>query len=463
GYKLWYDPMTDQIRGDRVRIDYANQIELGPIISLPLSATTEDFASAVLVKGDVGKADNLITKAATTITPDIEIVVPPDGYGPWSIGPSVAGAETMGGVVYMPNPNGYEALRDSNLTQAYAVHYDFPKVAGMHGHYTYYQFITIDLGLPYALSTITLYTIPQKYSRPSSKMAVSIYYSLDGVDYQICSPETYKAELETDAANEFDVQDLVTARYLRLWVRPFAWVHDGKELTIGFREMYIFGSQTTCTEACIQDVTPPDVINLSDDITFIEGGPPWEVIGDPGSLFLAELTQGDMVAVAGDLSNWAEIYQIIDDTHAYLYDRYPGIQGASGPGRKADFVEGNGGHFIGGTGVMHDFIVDYHPNLVKKLTNIGHQTKLDDEGLVFTQFQALDRAYILLQEYIRLYRSITFITHFDPRIMIFDTVHIEDNHREGDPEDLYFLVQLVEISDRGSRIAGTEYGAGVLR
>jgi len=114
-------------------------------------------------------------------------------------------------------------------------------------------------------------------------------------------------------------------------------------------------------------------------------------------------------------------------------------------------------------GVMHDFIVDYHPNLVKKLTNIGHQTKLDDEGLVFTQFQALDRAYILLQEYIRLYRSITFITHFDPRIMIFDTVHIEDNHREGDPEDLYFLVQLVEISDRGSRIAGTEYGAGVLR
>ena len=112
---------------------------------------------------------------------------------------------------------------------------------------------------------------------------------------------------------------------------------------------------------------------------------------------------------------------------------------------------------------MHDFILDYYPDLVTKLTNIGHQTKVDDAGIVFTMFQSTDRAYLLLQEYIRLYRTITFMTHFDPRIMIFDTVHIQDDHRVGAAEDLYFLVQMVEISDAGTRFAGTEYGAGVLR
>ena len=463
GYKLWYDPMTDQIRGDRVVIDYANQIELGPIVTLPLAATTEDFASAVLVKGQVGKADNLITKAAAVVTDDL-VGTDPDGHGnAWTVGPATAPPVpfTFGGVNY----GALAYLNDANLDNAYALYYDYPNnPANLVGQTTYYQFLTIDLGAAYNLSTITLYTIPQKTGKePNSKAAVSIYYSNDGMSYTICTPETYKAELEHDSPNEFDVEGLVMARYLRIWIRPYIWVDDGKELTIGFREIYVFGSQTTCTSACIQGTVAPDVVALTDNVTFTAGGPPWVLAGDPASIFLAELAQGDMVAVSGDLSNWAEVYSVPNNTTAYLYDRYPGIQGATGPGRKAAFVEGNGGHFIGGSGIMHDFIVDYHPDLVTKLTNIGHQTKRDDENLVFSQFQSLDRAYILLQEYIRLYRTITFMTHFDPRIMIFDTVHIQDDHRVGAPDELYFLVQAIEISDGSTRIAGTEYGAGVLR
>ena len=322
--------------------------------------------------------------------------------------------------------------------------------------------MTIDLGAVFDLSQITLHTIPQKYTDSGYKQAVSIYHSLDNITYDLASPDTYKAELATDEWNEFDVQGIVTARYIQLWVRPFYWPKDGKELTIGFREIVIFGSQKICVQACIQDATPPDVINLTGNITFTAGGPPW-VLNGVGTLFLAELAPGDMVAVSGDLSSWAEIATITNNTTAILVDRYPGIQGATGPGRKADFVEGVGGHFIAGSGVMRDFIVDYHPDLVAKLTNITHQPKLDDEGLVFTEFQALDRAYILLREYIRLYRTMSLRSHFDPRIMVFDTVMVEDDYRKTVPEKLYFLVQAVEITDSHVRISGTEYGAGVLR
>ena len=463
GYKIWYDPMTDQVRGDRVGINYSNVIDLGPIMGLPLAATSEDFASAVVTTGDIARAENLITKAGVTITAHIEIDVPPDGFGPWSIGPSVAGPGVQFGVNYLNNPAAVYAMNDTSMYQAYAVHYDYPTIADKEiGLETYYKFVTIDLGAIYNLSQISLHTIPQKDSDPGYKQAVTIYHSLDDVTYDICSPETYKAELKTDEWNEFDVQDIVTARYIQLWVRPFYWPNDGKELTIGFREIIIFGSQKICISACIQDATPPDVINLTGNITFTAGGPPW-VLNGAGSAFLAELAPGDMVAVSGDLSNWAEVWDVTNNTIAVLVDRYPGIQGATGPGRKAAFMEGVGGHFIGGSGVMHDFVLDYYPDLVAKLTNVTHQPKMDDEGLVFTEFQALDRAYLLLQEYIRLYRTISLTSHFDPRIMVFDTVMIEDDYRESGPEQLYFLVQAVEITDSYVKISGTEFGAGVLR
>jgi len=463
GYKLWYDPMTDQVRGDQVAIDYSNVIELGPIIKLPIRATSEDFASAVVTTGTVARSENLITKAGVTIAADIEIVVPPDGFGPWSIGPSVAGCGVQWGVNYLCNPAAVYGLNDTSFYQAYACHYNYPTIPDKETAWnTYYQFVTIDLQAVYDLSQISLYTIPQRYTKGDSKQAVSIYHSVDGVNFNICSPETYKVELDADAQTDFDVQGLVTARYIRLYCRPFNWVISGKELTIGFREIMIFGSQKICVTACIQDVTPPDVINLTGNITFTAGGPPWELNG-VGSLFNAELDPGDMVAVSGDLSSWAEVWDVINNTTAVLVDRYPGIQGATGPGRKAAFVEGNGGHFIGGSGVMHDFILDYYPELVKKLTNVTHQPKMDDEGITFTGFQALDRAYILLQEYIRLYRTISLTSHFDPRIMVFDTVAVEDDYREGGPEELQFMVQAIEITDSQVRISGTEFGAGVLR
>lgn len=471
GYKIWYDPMTDQVRGDQVAIDYLNVINLGPIIKLPLRATSEDFASAIVTTGTVARSENLITKAVVKLgwpdqfaaLGDLEQIAPPDN---WSIGPSVAGPGIQWGVNYLDNAAAVYGLKDTSFYQAYAVHFNYPTIPDKEiGLETYYQFVTIDLGAVYNLSQISLYTIPQKHSRPESKQAVSIYYSVDDDDdsYSICSPETYKVELETDAQTDFDIQGLVTARYIRLWMRPFLWVHSGKELTIGFREIIIFGSQKICVTVCIQDGIPPGADDLNRDITFATGGEPWVVNGAPGSLFDSELIVGDMIAVDGDLSNWGEVGQIFSDTLLHLVDRYPGIQGATGLGQKAVFVEGVGGHFIGGSGIMHDFILDYYPNLVAKLTNVTHQPKIDDEEITFTGFQALDRAYILLQEYIRLYRTISLTSHFDPRITVFDTVKIVDDYRDGEPEELYFMVQAIEMTDSHVKISGSEFGAGVLR
>jgi len=294
GYKIWYDPMTDQVRGDRVGINYSNVIDLGPIIGLPLAATSEDFASAVVTTGEIGRAENLITKAGVKLgwpnqlaaLGDLEQLAFPDT---WSIGPSVAGTGVQYGVNYLPNPAAVYGLNDTSMYQAYAIHYDYADIPAKEaGLETYYQFLTIDLGAVYNLSQINLYTIPQKHSDDSYHQAVSIYHSLDNITYDICSPETYKAELETDKWNEFDVQDIVTARYIRIWVRPFFWPKDGKELTIGFREIVIFGSQKICISACIQDTTPPDVINLTGNMTFTAGGPPW-VLDGVGTSFNAEL------------------------------------------------------------------------------------------------------------------------------------------------------------------------------
>ena len=111
---------------------------------------------------------------------------------------------------------------------------------------------------------------------------------------------------------------------------------------------------------------------------------------------------------------------------------------------------------------MRDFVLDYYPNLITKLTNIEHQPKLDKEGLVLTEPQAKDRAYLLLQEVIRVYRLIKYQGFFDPRIWVFSTVFTEDEYRSVTPAELYFLVQSVSFSDNAISITGTEFGADVL-
>lgn len=92
----------------------------------------------------------------------------------------------------------------------------------------------------------------------------------------------------------------------------------------------------------------------------------------------------------------------------------------------------------------------------------GHRTKIDDSDLVMTEMQAKDRAYLMLDELMRLYRQITVNVPFDVRVKIFDTAYIADDYREDAPEDLYFLVQGISMSDRSTTYTGIEYGAGVL-
>jgi hypothetical protein len=126
------------------------------------------------------------------------------------------------------------------------------------------------------------------------------------------------------------------------------------------------------------------------------------------------------------------------------------------------YTEGQGGHFIGASGITIDFIRDYYPDLFNKIYNTGHHVKFDDQGLVYTPMQAYDRAYLILNEVIRLYRQIDFIGGFDPRPKLFDTYHVDENYRAGVHEDLYFLIQKIIMSDISVAISGLEFGAGVL-
>jgi len=119
-----------------------------------------------------------------------------------------------------------------------------------------------------------------------------------------------------------------------------------------------------------------------------------------------------------------------------------------------------GGHYVGGDPAY--FISDYYPALMDKLAHIGHLVYIDDSGLVFNEAQARDRGYILLNEYIRLYREINWRGAFDPRIKLYQTVRAIITYRTGAPEVVYFLVESVSIGDDATTLSGREYGAGVL-
>jgi len=108
-----------------------------------------------------------------------------------------------------------------------------------------------------------------------------------------------------------------------------------------------------------------------------------------------------------------------------------------------------------------NFIVDWVPDLVHKMFNITHQTQSDESGLVLTDVQAKDRAFLLLDEMRRLYRLIVWSGLFDPRISIFDTVKVIDDRRDAGSESLYYLVQALTRKESQIRIEGTEFSAGI--
>lgn len=478
GYKIWYDYENNQIVGKQVGILYppdARIIDLPPVVKngLKLQGTTEDFGTAVTTTGIVGRSKNLIRDAGVTIT-DLSLLLPPTPPGgfSWLVGPSTGGAPQFWyGLWYnlLPVPN----LNDANLSTGYAVYHNYqdwaPRLTAFH---TYFPFLEIDLQGVFDLGTIVLHRINSRPVRKEETMGVDILGSVDGITYDYLSPEAVHYEMGYDETKTFDFEGLASVRYIRIDCRPLYWVDSGKELTMGFREIQIYGSQTICEVACIQeDIAHGQRQNGTGNITFNAAGPPYTITG-AGTNFggVGEPQVGDYIAHAVDLDHWGIIDVINAPTGANCVELvfpYNGVLPSAGALRFSDgtgpYEEGEGGHFIGGNPVDAAFIRDYYPYLVHKTCAYGHRVKFDNENIVYTEMQAKDRAYLILDEVIRLYRMISTRHGFEIRPNIFDTVHAIDDYRITGDEDLYYLVQSIVMSDKGATYSGTEYGAGVLR
>jgi hypothetical protein len=244
---------------------------------------------------------------------------------------------------------------------------------------------------------------------------------------------------------------------------------NNPEMTIGFREIVIYGSLKVCNIVCIQNqVAHGARQNGTGNATFTAGS---YFVDGAGTNFgaVGEPQVGDYIAAVGDLFHWGVIEEIIAATGvACVRLRYAwgGVGVVAGALRFSDgtgpYVEGEGGHFVGGYPVDDNFIRDYYPDLMAKISPFGMTTKPDDSDLVLTDMQAVDRAYLLLNDAIRIYRMASSEHGFDCRPAIFDTLRIVDNFREGAPEEILILVQKISLSDTGASYAGTDYGAGVL-
>lgn len=463
GYKVFWDYENNKVIGKRVAIDVWNSIKLLRPTDLMETLTTEDFASAVVVTGDIGRAHNLATAAATTITlaagPPFSWGVQP-GYNGWDgIVWALNQAENESALAGVcATCDAYPGGPMSALECVGAVNYDSGHGALIDTAYR--NFVDIDLGAIYQLSKIVAYNLPVKNSAQSA-MGVTITGSTDGATFSIMTPETQECELAANEAKDFDLENSSPVRYIRISCRGYKWgVSNANNKVIGFREILIYGSQTVCESVCIQDAVAPGINIEAGTITFDHSvdSPPFGVTG-VGTNFVADLVVGDWIALNAERSYWSKVKSIGGALVLEIEDRYPGIPNANGVWGTAAFVEGAGGHFIGGSGVDDDFIIDYYPDLMKKMFHVKQSVKFDDSQLVLSQMMARDRAYLLLNECIRLFREIGYAGLFDPRLNIFDTAKVIDDYRIGTHDDLFYLVQKLITTDSDAIIDGIEYGA----
>jgi hypothetical protein len=482
GYRVWSDYEFQKIRGEQVAIltpPDSRIVDAAPVLpqGLAIDSTIEDFGTAVITKGQIGRGRNLMTDSGTTVTDVSNIGLPaqPEFGHSWELGPAVdSWPQTVNGVTYGAS---VDAVRDGTFELAYAIHHEvdnFTDEAALISQYN--DFILIDLGAPFEVGQIHLYRIPSKAQGTAEQtMGVDILGSLTGTltgtgrDFSPLTPETFHYEMANNEAKEFDCEGSASVRYLLIRGRPFQWPISGKERALGFREIIIFGSQTICQSACIQGEVAhgarqsgTGTITFEMDGTITGTGTSFGGVGEPGV--------GDYITSDGDEDHWIIIESVNAASGAdCVTPRYPyggntpesgNLVWSDGSGTS---IEGQGGHYVGTPGNPIEFIQDYYPDLVAKTSAYGNKDVFDDENIVVTEFQAVDRAYIILNEVIRIYRTITTEHPFDPRIKLYDTVHAIDDYRLSGNEDLYFLVLSITWDDNGVTLSGIEYGAGVLR
>lgn len=457
GFKVWWDHRENKGVGERVRIKENESIELSNETQFKNLTILEDLATAVKTKGKAFEVINLAGRAET----DVELLA--DNAAGWIYNISDGHQLTWNEMTWSDTKTGQEeGLNDRSLTHITVVSY----ISDTYEVYDddFSDFVELDLQEAFQLSRITLSTIQSKNPKTQRPYRVRIMGKLEEDDpWEYLTPETYDAELRYNNNTDFDLTSAKPVRYIKISMIPWKWGYEtGQEKIMALREVWLFGSQEICETAVIQNSVPPGIDLKTGTITFNPGGPPFTVTG-VATQFTTELSVGDLIALNDSRSYWAEVASIANNLELTLTGRYQGVQGASGNYGTPNFAQGQGGHFLGGSDNPKDFIVDYYPALMSKMFHVKHPVSLDDSGVVLTPMMARDRAYIMLNEMIRLYRQAEFRGIFDPRIRIFDTVKFIETYRATGDEEFYFLVASLNLDEKGFIITGIEYGAGVAR
>jgi len=371
GYRIWYDPMDDVIRGDRVVMDDVDAFDTGAIGSLKTDLTVENFYSAIAVTGTLDRVTNLASRGGVGVTA-LAILAG------WNWGFEHSHQTSWGGMTWCNHAGCQLYTVDGDLTTAYGNW----KAPLSPTNQSFHEFIKIDLTAVWDIGKIWIYCPPIKNATlPNQQWGVRLEGSVDDISYEPMSVESYQYDIGSNKEKAFEFES-AEYRYIKISMRPVKWVQSGDYATMGLREVIIEGSSEICQVVCVQNHTAP-------------GAPP--------------------------------------------------------------YTEGVGGHYVGGV-----FITDFYPEIIKKLCNVGHQTLIDDSGLVLSEEEARDRGYLLLDEYIRLYREITWSGAFDPRVQIYRTARSYDTYRETGTDELLYLVESYTINANSTRITGREYGGGAL-
>lgn len=246
-------------------------------------------------------------------------------------------------------------LIDSSIESTYAVAINIPGCTNICDPIPY---VLIDLQAEFDLSFIHVYNLDMKNAN-KWEQGITLYGSTQlAGPYIPITPETVDVPMKVNEAKEFDCENSLPIRYIKIFLTPFKFrSSDASDWPrfVGLRSIAIFGSQTICNTACIQGTTAPGAVTgKTGTITFNAGGPPYTVTG-AGTQFTTELQEGSSIALDADPLNFGYVREIIDNFSLTILLPYAGIPGANGFFSEANnafdpyfCVEGEGGHLIGG-------------------------------------------------------------------------------------------------------------------
>lgn len=361
-YFIFYDSVDDKIRGRKAEIKTAPDPVDRNLINAQRIKSPRKFQEVytrVLSIGTYERPQNLM-ETANSIILQQALPGPPGVHertGVWN------GYTFIDSAITDPI---FNMLHDGDYYTCHGLE------SSLWGETTYFDYLIVDLGAVKFITKMYFYPIgarnPNKFP-----MGISIFTSIDGINYIEADPSAYHRDLEP-GPTPFVLEEPAhgVARYIKISMRPCKWVLTGSQRTFGLSEIRLFGSERVAGEAKIQDITPA------------------------------------------------------------------------------------GGRWVGGV-----WLPTYYPLMMRKVSVLGHKTFLDEDAPVWDQISSDDRAHVILNEKIRMFKPGSWECPFDPRNMLLDTVQISDDFFPSAPDVQRNLIEGIELGFDRSVIEGTDYAVGV--